>query len=624
MDSTFVFLTLCAPLLSALVVHITASEKAAGWLSTLLLTVALSGAAGLLTTGMTTLELTVRWWTVGQLSMDWQILVSPFVKLMMFAVVVVSWAVHAFSISYITQSKKRYFATLGLFTFSMLGLLISDHLMVLFCFWELMGVCSYLLIGFWRERPSAAAAATKAFLMNKLGDGALLAAILLLYVAFDTFQLSSMLGQTEHTAPSLLIGVLFFFAMAAKSAQWPLHSWLPDAMAGPTPVSALIHAATMVAAGVVLYARVYALLPPELHAAICFLSLFSACLGGYQALVAYDIKKILAYSTLSQLGLMMAAIAAGATSAGQMHLLAHAFFKAGLFLSAGLIIHHIHKIQPEADPQDLRFMGGLRSSEPRLFFLVLVLLSALVGLPLTSGFLSKENLLAGILAYTASSASPWSWILVALFFITTFLTVWYSWRLLAGIFLGVALNKKLTSPATQWLSAMVLAIGSGWYMISMHPLHDAGWLAKWLDAPLASGGWWLVLISVLWITLAGATAYFVLVNKRYRLVKPLPVSIDQFYTQAIIRPVQSAAWAASYIDTRWLDGWLHGLVAVKVTLAHVVSWLDQKLVDGLVNGVGRSLGAVGSLTRKPVRGEVQRYLTWAVAGMIILLFWMLI
>jgi NADH-quinone oxidoreductase subunit L len=621
METIFLWLVLLLPLLSA-AMALAISERHVGWVSSVLIGAMAVAALGLVATGPATLRMNVSWWELSSLSVGFQLLASPFVKIMIAAVAAVSLAVHVFSLTYIAQSRKRYFATVGLFTFSMTGLLVSDHLIVLFCFWELMGICSYLLIGFWRSKASAAAAATKAFLINKVGDGALLAAILLLFVQYDTFALTELIARATQPADSIPIGFLFFVAIAAKSAQWPLHGWLPDAMEGPTPVSALIHAATMVAAGVILYARVVSFVPAEVHFGICLLALATACLGGYQALVAFDIKKILAYSTLSQLGLMIAAVAAGAADAGLMHLLAHAFFKAGLFLAAALVIHHYHQQNPQGDSQDLRFMGGLRTSTPALFVVVLLLAAALAGVPLTSGFLSKENILAALFAY-AVQVGGLGVLLLALFFLASLFTVLYVWRLVSGIFLGPGDSHKSGFANAQWFATGALALGSGSYLISLWPWASQGWLASWLGATLAPVPTWVALSSIIWLALAATLARVALTNKRYRWVKPLPYSIDRFYAYAFTRPIQALAWGTSHFDSRVLDGALHVFVLTKVSAAHVVSWLDQHLVDGVANGCARALALVGNLIRKPTRGEVQQYLLWAAAGMIIFLFWVL-
>lgn len=617
MEELLLMLTLALPLLSAAAAQFLASEKAVGWITSTLMLVTLTTSLCLVLAGPATREWSFTWWQVGNISMEVRLLLTPFTKVMLSVVALIAMAVHVFSIAYIAQSKKRYYATLSLFTWSMLGLLVSDHLMVLFCFWELMGICSYLLIGFWRERPAAGAAATKAFLMNKVGDAALLACFLLLFVSYGSFHLSSMI-QAPAATTSVLMGVLLYLAIAAKSAQWPLHTWLPDAMEGPTPVSALIHAATMVAAGVILYARVYPLFTPEAHAIIGLLGLCTACLGGYQALLTFDLKKILAYSTLSQLGLMIATVATGAAAAGLIHLFAHAFFKAGLFLAAAVIIRH-HQ-QGESHTQDIRQLGGLRKST-RFLIVFAVLISALGGIPFSSGFLSKENMLAGLLAY-AGAGAPLGWVLVALFLAATFLTIMYCWRLVVAIFRDSGSNPIITFPVSQWVALGLLAAGSGWYMVAANPVDGNGWLSTWLQAKNFNLPPLVALASVLWIVMAGLMAHSFLSGTHFRFAKQLK-SLDDLYLYGIVRPVTWVANTAARMDRLVLDGFIHGVAILQVSFAHMISWLDQAVVDGLVKGTARLLVSMGNLTRKPLRGEVQRYLSWATLAMIIFLFWML-
>lgn len=618
---TFFLLAFALPLFSAGACWLFASEKYAGHIATGFLAAMLLATGGLAWHGSTTLSYHLPWWQIGSLRVEFNFLLPPFVKAMIVVVALVSLAVHVFSIQYIAKSRKRYFATLGLFTGSMVGLLVSNHLIVLFCFWELMGLCSYLLIGFWRQKNTAAAAATKAFLINKVGDAALLAAILMLYATYGTFHINALVNEPHLADHALWLGALVFLAVAAKSAQWPLHAWLPDAMEGPTPVSALIHAATMVAAGVILYARVYPLLLPEVNLVICFLGLISACLGGYQALVAYDLKKILAYSTLSQLGVMIAAIALGAADAGLIHLLAHAFFKAGLFLMAGLIIHHYQHLQPGTDAQDLRLMGGLRKSRA-LFVVCIVLIGALAGFPLTAGFLSKENILAVFVAYADGSAALLPWVFLAVLLAATFLTVLYSWRLVAGIFLDEGTHEQTSFPITQRIAVGALAACSSWFLISWNPFHADGWLAHWLRSEVYPTPWTVAAGSVAWILAAAGVARAALRNKQYRFAKPV-FSIDEIYRAGIVRPVQAAALAVQHLDQRVIDRLLHGVTLLNVFIAHLLGWFDQHIVDGTVNQTARLLAAAGNAIRKPARGEVQRYLAWAALGMIIFLFWML-
>ncbi len=292
--------------------------------------------------------------------------------MMLVVVTLVSALVHLFSVGYMHGDPKytRFFAFLSLFSFSMLGLILADNLLIIYAFWELVGLSSYLLIGFWHEKKSAADAAKKAFVVNRVGDAGMLIGILLTFTTLGTLNLHEIaagVAAGKLTGGMLTaVGLLLFCGAVGKSAQFPLHVWLPDAMEGPTPVSALIHAATMVAAGVYLVARLFTILSFDASLVIAYVGGFTALFAATIAVAQYDIKRVLAYSTLSQLGYMVMALGTGAYMAGFFHLVTHAMFKACLFLGSGSVIHAMHHalnhIDSHDDPQDMRFMGGsLRS-----------------------------------------------------------------------------------------------------------------------------------------------------------------------------------------------------------------------------------------------------------------------
>ena len=268
----------------------------------------------------------------------------------------VALLVQIYSIAYLHDEPKlrRYFAYLQLFIGAMLGIVLAGNLLVMYAFWELVGLASYLLIGFYTERPAASKAAKKAFLMNRVGDIGFLLGIFLTYYYFDTLDFALLTDNGGHIAAPTVLGLCLFMGCVGKSAQFPLLTWLPDAMEGPTPVSALLHAATMVAAGIFLLARIHPLLSPDALIIIALVGTITTVWGGYSAVFQTDIKKVLAFSTVSQLGLMVAAMGTGNVNGAMFHLLTHAFFKAGLFLSAGAVIHAVHT-------QDMRLMGGLRT-----------------------------------------------------------------------------------------------------------------------------------------------------------------------------------------------------------------------------------------------------------------------
>ncbi|HXA02963.1 MAG TPA: NADH-quinone oxidoreductase subunit L, partial [Cytophagaceae bacterium] len=343
------------------------------------------------------------------------ILLDHISTLMMLIVTFISFLVHVYSLEYMKAKRNysRYYPYLGIFTSSMLGIVISDNLLITFMCWEMVGFSSYLLIGFWYDKEAAMRAAKKAFLFNRIGDMGFLIGIFFFYTEFNSFELTPIknfiLQNNYHLNTDIwitLAGLGIFAGCIGKSAQFPLHVWLPDAMEGPTPVSALIHAATMVAAGVFLLAKTFVFLNADVLIVIAYIGAITAFIGAVPAMFQNDIKKVLAYSTISQLGYMVMAMGIGAYDASVFHLTTHAFFKAGLFLSAGAIIHAMHHIKEELfikghykdfDSQDMRLMGGLRKKMPIVFYCYLICACSLIGLPFFSGFLSKEEILIATL-----------------------------------------------------------------------------------------------------------------------------------------------------------------------------------------------------------------------------------
>ena len=357
------------------------------------------------------------------------VLIDGPAALMLVVVTLVSLMVQLYSIAYMHEDTRynRYFAFVSFFTASMLGLVISSNILVGFMSWELMGLSSYLLIGFWFEKDGPTHAQKKAFMTTKLGDCGLYLALLFIFAKVGSFQISQIhrfINQgymTPAVAAVIALGILF--GAMGKSAQFPLFIWLPDAMEGPTPVSALIHAATMVAAGIFVVARLYFvfLAAPDVMLAAAWIGCLTAFLAASMALVSYDIKRVLAFSTVSQLGFMMCALGAGGYTAGLFHLTTHAFFKALLFLGAGSVIHSVHT-------NDMRLMGGLSKKMPVTFLTMLAAIAAIAGLPFTSGYFSKDMILANI--YHANPAI--FWIMLA----TALMTAFYMSRLFILTFLG--------------------------------------------------------------------------------------------------------------------------------------------------------------------------------------------
>ncbi len=411
------------------------------------------------------LALGTRSWTLG-------VTADPLQVALFFVVSTVSLLVHIYSVSYMHDHDRysRFFALISFFTFAMFGLVGADNLVYLFICWELMGFCSYMLIGFYFEETAAFRAAIKAFLTTRIGDVALVVGLAILYtetgdLTFSGLSAATAAGSIPHSS---LIAASFLILCGAigKSAQFPLHTWLPDAMEGPSPVSALIHAATMVAAGIYLVGRSIAigLFPPEMLALTALVGSFTAIFAASMALAEYDFKKILAYSTISQLGFMLTALGVSGWTAGFFHLTTHAFFKALLFLGSGAVLHAVHT-------RDMKLMGGLRKKMPISYATMMIGSLALSGFPLLAGFFSKDAILAAALLW-ARQGGGWHWIPFIYLAITALLTAFYTFRMMILVFHGEPrdhhrIDHAHEAPASMWVPLVVLAIlaisvGWGW------------------------------------------------------------------------------------------------------------------------------------------------------------------
>ncbi len=552
-----------------------------------------------------------------------------------------------YSIGYMHDDARfsRYFAYFSLFCASMIGLVMADHFALLYVCWELVGLCSYLLISFWFEKPAAAAAGRKAFLTTRIGDTGLLVAILLLaWQGAGTLHFHD-LELVRHQLPTgllTLISALIFLGAVGKSAQIPLHVWLPDAMEGPTPVSALIHAATMVAAGVYLVARTAALFTPESRALVLVIGLSTHLLAGTVALTQMDIKRILAYSTISQLGLMMTALGVGAVAPAIFHLMTHAFFKALLFLGAGSVIHATHQ-------QDLAHLGALRRQMPWTSTVFLVASLSMSGMFLLSGFWSKDAILLA-----AGAARPWLlWALLG----GALLTTGYIFRLYLRCFHGTssahstprpadhdrravqrtpcggqAAHSIHESPAVMVLPMVLLAIGaavagwagSPWYhpffdLLGAHEVHAfSPFLAALSTAILLAGVWLAWMVGVRRRTLLptglrplGQRLYTVAFNKYY---------VDELYGRVIIQPfLAMTEWSARF-DQRVIDGAVNGAGAAGDLVSRWKERFDRVVVDGLVNGVAATVRGIGAVLRLMQTGVIQQYLLVVVAAVVVLSF----
>jgi NADH-quinone oxidoreductase subunit L len=534
-----------------------------------------------------------NWIDLGVFQVKIGYLINDLTKLMLLVVTGVGLLIHIYSLGYMADDKgrSRYFCGLSLFMFSMLGIVLANNFIMMFIFWELVGVSSYLLIGHWFYLPAPPAAANKALLANRLGDFGFLLGILLVWsasgtVSFDELaQHWSTLGLSPGfmTAAALLI----FCGAVGKSAQFPLHVWLPDAMEGPTPVSALIHAATMVAAGVFMLARSFFLFQPTPTAltVVLWIGLITSLLAALMATQQDDIKRVLAYSTLSQLGLMVAAVGLGAWQAGMFHLFTHASFKALLFLGAGSVIHSLHH------EQNIWQMGGLRNKMPVTFWTFLIGSLALIACPPFAGFWSKDAILA-----SASQNVPAFLAIAAV----TFLTAFYMSRLFVVAFLGEPRSDHAShaheSPTVMTIPLILLAI----------PATIAGFpfiASIFIKVPEHEGSPIGAIAVSLLAFAAGAASGFYLYNGKNKDGIDIPLFEHKFYIDEFYGS---------------LIKWTQDL------LANISGFFDRWVIDGgLVRGIGGLTWGVGFALRFLQIGNLQAYAFLFGAGVVLLLYFIL-
>ena len=515
------------------------------------------------------------------------VLVDELSKVMLIVVTLVGALVHIYSLVYMKgdAGESRYFASLSLFMFSMLGIVLANNFVMMFIFWELVGVSSYLLIGHWFTRDAASKAANKAFLTNRIGDFGFMIGILMVWIATGAIGFDAIrgnLGALTADPAFLTVAVLaIFMGAVGKSAQFPLHVWLPDAMEGPTPVSALIHAATMVAAGVYMLARIFFLIEvaPTAQAVIAWVGIITAVLAALMATQQNDIKRILAYSTLSQLGYMVMAVGLIAPGAAMFHLFTHAFFKALLFLGAGAVIHALHH------EQDIWRMGGLRGRMKWTFITFAIGTLALMGCPPLSGFFSKDAIL--LAAWTREAAWNPVQIIFWLGLLTAFLTAFYMGRLVVVAFLGkprtTAADHGHDGPIAMTgplLILALLAVVAGWGTGSHFEELFAHGEAH------AAHGLFVPIVATL-AFLGGAVGSWLLYSGRTK--DPISIGFlrDKFYIDEI--------YAALIAGTQDL-------------LAHITGWFDKWVLDGLfVRGLSGATWGFGFGLRFLQFGNLQGY-----------------
>ncbi len=631
-----------------------------------------------------------EWIAIGELQLDWAFRVDTLSVTMMMVVGGVGTLIHIYAIGYMHEDVRfkndpgrfrRFFVFLNLFIAAMMILVSGDNYLMLFVGWEGVGLCSFLLIGFWydkdtlgRDSHENANAAKKAFVTNRVGDFGFLIAGFIMFWAFKSVQFDNVFLAAEHIAghePGIILAITIFMliGVTGKSAQIPLYVWLPDAMAGPTPVSALIHAATMVTAGVYLVARsapLYALVPGA-QATVALVGGITALFAATIAVGQYDIKKVLAYSTISQLGFMVAAVGMGAFVAGMFHLITHAFFKALLFLSAGSVIlgverghHHAahgdhghddhghsdHHEEEVFDPGDMRNMGGMRKTMPVTFWLYLIGTIALAGIPPFAGFFSKDEILA-----EATALNFPVYILLA---IAAFFTAFYMGRQIWLVFFGEARHEAAAhakeSPPVMTVPLMVLAALS--ILGGALNLPGVGTLTHWIEltyekfhmhlhhgefnptVAATSTALALVAIGLSWLLYGRKPLAQGQTDPLKRILGPLFVGmenkwwIDELYWAVILNPyIALAKFFADVIDWNFWHDWFHDTIIAK-TFRGLAKFLaepvDLGIIDGIANGLADGTKALADNLRRLQTGFVRNYALSVFMGVIVILGYLIL
>jgi len=640
----YIYLTVLLPFLGFLVNGIFGSriknEKVIGIIGsgTIGLSFLIAAGAFIQTLGMPvddrkTFVTLFNWIKVGGLNVNIAYQVDQLSLVMALIVTGVGFIIHVYSIGYMHGDKSfwRFFSYLNLFIFAMMNLILGDNFVLLFLGWEGVGLCSYLLIGFWYDRKfeksTTADAAKKAFIVNRIGDFGFLLGMFLIFMTFGSLNFNEVFARAaSFNVPVSVfnfIALFLFIGATGKSAQIPLYIWLPDAMAGPTPVSALIHAATMVTAGVYMVARCSIIFAsaPSIMILIAIIGALTALFAASIGLVQNDIKKVLAYSTVSQLGYMFLALGVGAFTAGIFHVMTHAFFKALLFLGAGSVIHSMH------DEQDIQHYGGLKKYMPRTAMTFLIAALAISGIPPLSGFFSKDD----ILWYAFANGSFLLWLIGA---VTALLTAFYMFRLYFLTFEGKERfghdKHPHESPGLMTIPLMVLAVLSavgGFIGIpALFSGEGGNRFENWLEpvfksANFKTAGYGIYSsfdeIALMLVTVIGAglAIYFaryvylrnpqfaVNTSKRFKGLYNLLLNkyfVDEFYDAAVVNPILKTS-----------DNFLWRIA-------------DVKIIDGVVNGTASLIELISGRIRKMQTGVTQVYAVVMMLGIVIALFWVIL
>ncbi len=562
---------------------------------------------------------------VGGVDLSLGLLLDPVAAIMLLVVAIVGVCVQVYSLGYMHRDERVgwYFAVLTLFTSAMLALVLADNFLMLYMAWEVMGLCSYLLIGFWHEQEAPRKASQKAFLTTRVGDVGFAIGLAVMYATVGSFDFDAVLGSAGSWAPGVAtaVALLLLFGAMGKSAQVPLHVWLPDAMAGPTPASALIHAATMVAAGVYLVGRALPIFEASGVAltVTMFIGALTALLGGLMAAVQHDVKKVLAYSTISQLGYMFLAIGAGGAIAGMFHLVTHAFFKSLLFLGAGVIIHAAHT-------QDMREMGGLARHMKVTSVTFGIGALALAGIFPFSGFWSKDEIL-----YAAWSHGHYVTFFVAL--AAAFVTAFYVARLWFRVFTGPEQNDHLEEGHGEMLAPMTLLAAITTVIGFSAPFFSEflGHKGHWPDPAIAIGssvvalagltlGWWAygrrhLVLNTRSLKQRAGQGYTVLEQRFY---------FDITYDYLVIRPYMLATEALARFDRDRVDGVVNGAAALWRRVTEVSWAFDGRVIDRLVNEAARGARVAGANMRRIQAGRIQTYQRYMLGALVLFMLWIVV
>lgn len=658
-------------------------QRRSGWVGTAILGIEVVLAAIVafgklaLNGDLPTVQTTYEWFVVGHYQVKIGYGIDNIAAIMLLVVTVISFLVHLFSTIYMEGDRRypKFYAFLGLFTFSMLGIVLANNFLMMYVFWELVGISSYSLIGFWYEKDSASNAGKKAFITNRIGDLGFLTGILILFATYGSFMFDDIYagiasGALPFASPAMLTlaGIGVFMGAMGKSAQWPLHVWLPDAMEGPTPVSALIHAATMVAAGVYLITKVFFMFTADALTVIASIGTITAFVSATIAITQVDFKKVLAYSTVSQLGFMVMALGTGGYTNGFFHLVTHAWFKAALFLAAGSVIHAMHHAMLQlhdhhSDPQDINNMGGLRKTMPWTYRTFLFVTLALAGIPLTSGFLSKDGILAGTLAW-AHLAGGWHWIVPVMAFSAAGMTAFYMFRLTIIAFHGepktpiAARTHENKLPIV--LPLVVLSLLTFWFVYSPNPIDaSSGWFHQRVVQPqtaVPAAYQWDFLIAadghgsnalqhathhfhtlamILSLLIAGSGIALAFIIYQYKLVSADKLAqrfrrlhtfsynkwyFDELYQATVIAFVMGTSKAMAWFDNVVVDGIVNLSAAFTRLAGKITGIFDHVVIDGLVNLIARLTGIFGAGLRKVQTGRIQSYIVFVLLGLLVLFY----